>query len=392
MADTFSNEPRQLLKPDAYRSEEWLKTERELLFSKTWSFACMEFDIPEPGDFIALKVGNYPLFVLRDNDGDLRAFHNICRHRGTEVLEGRGNAGKTIVCPYHRWTYMLDGRLRGLPNADHFSNLDKPSLGLKPAATGTFKEMVFINPSPAPELTFEDWLSPLQGAEWPHNISAADLQGGEEFVYRMKCNWKVFYENAIDGYHLAYLHENTLGGPLPDKNAWDIHGLNLVWYSTERDEIRNRVPQFVEKQVESMGGAKVIPGAETPGYGGVYMLFPTTIVTPSKWSLTISTLEPVKPDETILRAKTWVPKSWFDMEGGPKSAPGYSKDTGEITSDNWVKHPLETGDFQTEDIWVCEKMQRSLNSPVYEVGPLAAGSGSEAPIEVFQKQVLEFVR
>jgi len=122
------------------------------------------------------------------------------------------------------------------------------------------------------------------------------------------------------------------------------------------------------------------------------MLFPTTIVTPSKWSLTISTLEPVSPSETVLRARTWVPDSWFDMEGGPEHAPGFDKETGEITSDKWDKHPLETGDFQTEDIWVCEKMQRSLNSPEYEVGPLAAGSGSEAPLEVFQKQALDFVK
>ncbi|MEM9277935.1 MAG: aromatic ring-hydroxylating dioxygenase subunit alpha [Pseudomonadota bacterium] len=391
MTYTFSDEPRQLLKREAYLSQDWLSLEHERLFSKTWSFACMAFDLKEPGDFVTCRIGNHPIAILRDGEGNLRAFHNICRHRGTEVLEGKGNAGKTIVCPYHRWTYMLDGRLRGLPNADHFKTLDKPNLGLKPAAIGVFKEMVFANPSPDPELSFEDWLAPLQRAEWPHEITANSLSAGEEFVYRIKCNWKVFYENAIDGYHLAYLHENTLGGPLPDKNVWDIHGLNLVWYSTERDDIRNRVPKFVEDQVSQMGGANEVPGAESPGYGGVYMLFPTTIVTPSKWSLTISSLEPVSAGETIMRARTWVPKSWFDMEGTPKSAPGFDKQSGEITSNNWTKHPLETGDFQTEDIWVCEKMQRSLNSPQYEVGPLAGGSGSESAIEVFQRQVLDFV-
>ena len=388
----FSDKPRQHLPKEAYTSHDWLDKERKTLFSKTWRFACMEFDLPEAGDYLALKVGTFPIFMIRDVDGELRAYHNLCRHRGTELVEGKGNAGKTIVCPYHRWTYMLDGRLRGLPNADHFQEIDKPSLGLKQASIGIFKEMVFVNPSMAPELTFDDWITPLQGAEWPHEITKSSLKAGQEFIYRIKCNWKVFYENAIDGYHLAYLHENTLGGPIPSKNEWDIHGLNLVWYSTERDEIRNRIPVFVEEQVAKMGGAKEVSGAENPGYGGVYMLFPTTIVTPSKWSLTISTMEAVAPDETVLRAKTWVPKSWFDVEGSPEQAPGYDKTTGEISSYNWTKPALETRDFQTEDIWVCEKMQRSLNSPQYEVGPLAAGSGSEAPIEVFQKQVLDFMK
>ncbi len=392
MAYQFSETPKQQLPKEAYTSANWLIKERETLFSKTWRFACMEFDLPEPGDYIALQVGVFPIFVIRDTDGVLRAYHNLCRHRGTELVEGKGNAGKTIVCPYHRWTYMLDGRLRGLPNPNHFKEINKPSLGLKQASIGIFKEMVFVNPSSEPELTFENWISPLEGSQWLHEITGGSLKAGKEFIYRIKCNWKVFYENAIDGYHLAYLHENTLGGPVPGKNEWDIHGLNMVWYSTERDEVRNRIPVFVEEQVSKMGGAKEISGAETPGYGGVYMLFPTTIITPSKWSLTISHMEAIAPDETLLRAKTWVPKSWFDMEGSPDQAPGYDKSTGEITSANWTKPALETGDFQTEDIWVCEKMQRSLNSPQYEVGPLATGSGSEAPIEVFQKQILDYMK
>ncbi len=392
MAYTFKDNPKQHLSKEAYTTDEWFQKEQQSLFSNTWRFACMEFDLPNAGDYITLKIGNYPLAVMRDGDGNLRAFHNLCRHRGTELLEGRGNTGKTIVCPYHRWTYMLDGRLRGLPNADHFKKLDKPSLGLKEASLGIFKEMIFINPQSNPKLSFECWICPLGDCVWPHAITENKLSAGKEFIYRMKCNWKVFYENAIDGYHLAYLHENTLGGPLPDKNEWDIHGLNMVWYSTERDEVRNRVPIFVEEQVAKMGGAKEIPGAEEPGYGGVYMLFPTTIVTPSKWSLTISNLEPVSPNETLLRAKTWVPNSWFGMEGNPEQAPGFDKATGEIISDNWTQHPLETGDFQTEDIWVCEKMQRSLNSPEYEVGPLAGGSGSESSIEVFQEQVLDYMK
>ena len=240
MQYAFPSVPKLLLPKEAYTSPEWFAKERETLFPGTWSFACMAFELPEAGDFKTMKIGNYPIAIIRDGEGNLRAFHNLCRHRGTELLEGTGNAGKTIVCPYHRWTYMLDGRLRGFPNADHFDNLERSKLGLKDLTLGIFKEMVFV--SPAPKISFEDWIEPLHGFEWPHEITKSGLTAGGEFVYRIKCNWKVFYENAIDGYHLAYLHENTLGGPTPDKNAWELHGLNMVWYSTERDEVRNRVP------------------------------------------------------------------------------------------------------------------------------------------------------
>lgn len=130
-----------------------------------------------------------------------------------------------------------------------------------------------------------------------------------------------------------------------------------------------------------------IPGAEDPGYGGVYMLYPLTLITPSPWSLTISTMEPIDAETTTMRATTFVADSWFGYSESPSNAEGYDKTTGLIESKNWKKHPLDTGDFQTEDIWVCEKMQRSLNSPNYEVGPLANGSGAESMLEVFQKMV-----
>ena len=136
---------------------------------------------------------------------------------------------------------------------------------------------------------------------------------------------------------------------------------------------------------------KTVPGAEAPGYGGVYSLFPLTLVTPSPWSLTISAIRPRSPDRTILEAKTWVPNSWLGYKESPKDAPGFDKATGLISSTNWTQPPLETGDFQTEDIWVCEKMQRSLQSPAYSVGPLAKGAGAEEPVIQFQQTLLDWM-
>jgi len=389
---SFSDQPFQRLDPVAYTDPDWFKREEKIVIAKSWQFACMSFDLPDTGDYLSLKIAGYPIFVIRTADGELAAKHNICRHRGTELLEGKGNAGKTIVCPYHRWTYGLDGQLRGVPDrAECFPDMDRAQNNLFEVGLGEFKEMVFVNLADSTGNSFEDWIGPLRGHEWPHEISVSKLTSSEAFVYDLKCNWKVFYENAIDGYHLAYLHEKTLGGPVANKNTWKIHGENLVWYSTERDGLKNRIPKFVEEQAKG-SGMKKVPGAHDPGYGGVYMLFPTTLVTPSPWSLTISAIRPIEADRTLIEARTWVPDSWFGHKENPSDAPGFDPETKTIRSDKWTVHPLETGDFQTEDIWVCEKMQRSLTSPKYAVGRLARGSGGEAPLEFFQQQILNRVQ
>ncbi|MEO1746608.1 MAG: SRPBCC family protein [Pseudomonadota bacterium] len=386
----FPDNPKQVLPREAYTDDNWFERERASLLSKTWHLACMAFDLKKVGDFKTLDLFGFPIFVIRSSENEIAAFHNLCRHRGTELVEGSSNCGKTIVCPYHRWTYALDGRLRGLPDrAECFPDFDRDSHGLKPIGIGVFKEMVFVNLDDPGGKTFEEWIAPLRGHEWPHEISASGLKASEPFIYEIKCNWKVFHENAIDGYHLAYLHENTLGGPKASANIWECHGKSMAWYSTERDNIKNRIPVFVETQAGI--GATKVPGADEPGYAGVYLLFPTTIVTPSPWSLTISTIRPTSARTMELIAQTYVPDSWFSAREHPRQAPGYDKATNTIRSDNWTKPPLETGDFQTEDIWVCEKMQRSLASPAYSVGQLARGSGGEAALEVFQQHVATYM-
>ncbi len=388
---SIPDEPRQLLDREAYVSRQWFERESQELFANTWHFACMAFELPEPGDYLTTTIAGHPIFIIRDADGELSAWHNLCRHRGTELLEGTGNTGKTIVCPYHRWTYGIDGRLRGLPDrADCFPDLDRDNHHLLPIGLGVFKEMAFVNLGEPEGAGFEQWIGSLRGKEWPHEISASKLIASQPFIYDVACNWKVFCENALDGYHLAYLHENTLGGPVPAKNVWEAHGRNLVWYSTERDGLKNRIPVFVEKHA-GLGASKV-PGADQPGYGGVYYLFPTTLVTPSPWSLTITAMRPVGEGRLRLEARTWVPDSWLGYKESPQDAPGFDSESGTIRSANWQVHPLETGDFQTEDIWVCEKMQRSLDSPAYAIRQLAGGSGGEAALETFQRNVLDFVQ
>ncbi|EEE36691.1 hypothetical protein RKLH11_524 [Rhodobacteraceae bacterium KLH11] len=384
------DQPRQRLPRDAYVSDSWFETEQNTLFSNCWTFAGVTMDFAEPGDFRVIKAGVCSLIVIRNNTGELRAFHNQCRHRGTELLEGCGNAGKTIVCPYHNWVYGLDGALRGVPaQRACFADLDKKTTALFGASVGIFRNLVFVHPEP--DQNFDDWLGDLHQVPWPHDLASADMQENpDDVTYEMNCNWKVFYENAVDGYHLAYLHKDTLGGPTHDKNLWEVFGQNMVWWSTEREGVKHRIPQFVENAARG-SGLKTVQAADIPGYGGVYMLFPTTILTPNPWGFSISTMEPVNAGTTRLRVRNWSPKGWLTYTHRAADIPGYDKETGLIKSSHWTQHPLETGDFQTEDIWVCEKMQRALQSPRFKVGPLAKGAGGEAAIDFFQQTILNLM-
>ena len=185
--------PRQHLPREAYTSEHWLEREDSDLFGRCWRFAGTLSDFREAGDFRTIQAGPHALIVIRDSAGNLRGFHNMCRHRGTELLEGCGNAGQRIVCPYHNWVYSLDGRLSGVPaQRECFPDLDKDKIQLLPAAVGVFRDLVFVHPEGQPVESFETWIDDLDSIAWPHDLCSTDLEEApEEIVYELKCNWKV---------------------------------------------------------------------------------------------------------------------------------------------------------------------------------------------------------
>lgn len=356
---------------EAYTSASSFDEEQRSVFADAWIFAGTIQDFSEAGDYRTVKAGKAPISVVRDRDGTLRGFHNVCRHRGAQLLDdAQGNCGSVMVCPYHRWTYGLDGGLRGIPNmAELLPGLDRSALGLKPAAIGVFQHLVFVNPDPGAD--FDKWTAALAGRQWPHDLAASDVKEATPLLYDIRCDWKVYIENALDGYHLAYLHENTLGGPEPGLNIWEKAGDHMIWYSTE-EGIRHRMPLKVRNEAGSWG---VIKSASEPGYGGVYYLFPTTLIVPIPYGISVSAVIPVAAGRCRLAVRHWV-GPWQSTDER-KHVPGYDMATGIISSDKWTKHPLETGDFQTEDVWICEKVQRGLESPAYEHGPLSQGAGAE---------------
>ena len=269
--------------------------------------------------------------------------------------------------------------------------MDKSAIRLQGAAVGIFRDLVFFHPEAEPEEDFQTWMDNLASVPWPHDLAPENLkESSDEQTYELNCNWKVFAENALDGYHLAYLHKETLGGPTHDKNIWEAFGRHMVWWSIERDGVKHRIPKFVEDATKRWPPTAVHDDTAL-GYGGVYRLFPTTLLTPNPWGFSISIMEPTGPDTMLLRVRNWAPKGMMSYSYRAKDVPGFDKETGTVKSSHWKVHPLETSDFQTEDVWVCEKMQRALHSPNHRVAHLAHGSGGEAAIAFFQQCVLGYL-
>ena len=184
-----------------YSAEDVLRLERERIFARSWQYAGRAEEVAAPGSFLAADAGGIPILVARDREGTLRAFLNVCRHRGTILAEGAGRR-ETIQCPYHAWTYDLDGSLRSAPRLDELSSdeLDGTDLSLAPAAVDTWGPFLFVNPDAR-----ADPLADTLG-ELPSQLDPAGLQFHSRERFELEANWKVAIENFLECYHCPTAH------------------------------------------------------------------------------------------------------------------------------------------------------------------------------------------
>jgi choline monooxygenase len=190
----------------AYTSPEFYQREVERIWRKTWNFIGSADQIRNNGDYFTLNFAGMPIIVLRDHDGKMRAFANTCRHRGSELLEGKGNC-KLIVCPYHSWTYELSGDLRGTPEMDKTLNFNKADYALISIAIDTWGNFLFINFDKNPE-PLKKHLGDLPEKLAPYRLENMALARRKSF--QMDCNWKLFVENAKESYHIGTVHRATI--------------------------------------------------------------------------------------------------------------------------------------------------------------------------------------
>jgi choline monooxygenase len=226
--------------PDAYTSEEFRTLELERVFARSWVPVCVTDEVSEPGSFVLAEVAGRSLIVCRTADGDLRAHHNVCRHRGSRlVAEPRGHVARFFQCPYHAWAYGLDGACLGTPlftpeagipddqqaafDLSGVREFDKRDFGLHPARVASWGCLVFCCLDPdAPAL--EEELGDL-----PRRLSGYRLEEQRllrRVDYSIAANWKLVAENFMEYYHLPWVHPGLVKvSPLKDHHRWQGDGM-----------------------------------------------------------------------------------------------------------------------------------------------------------------------
>lgn len=214
-----------------YHSEALFRLEREKLFLTHWQIAGHVGDIPAPGDWIAWDMLGERAIVIRDRDGTVRAFHNLCRHRGARVVDGAaGHCRGALVCPFHGWVYNIDGSLRGPARPETFGDLDRSRFGLKPIEMEVWQGFVFLRFQPGPQPPVAEIMAPF--TDDLDAYRAPDLLGTSPAGWRntLAVNWKSVRDVDNEGYHVAMAHPGLqdLYGPtyrddiLPGGQAFSV--------------------------------------------------------------------------------------------------------------------------------------------------------------------------
>jgi len=198
--------------PSLYYDPSLFEAELERIFYKTWIWVAHESELPSPGDFRTTLIGRQPVIVVRDKNGSVNVLENRCRHRGATVCEQHKGNAKTFTCPYHSWSYGLDGALRGLPYSDGYEGVvEKSELPLKALRVGIYQGLIFasFNHDIEPLEDFlgnaKPWIDLFmkQGAGYP-------IKTNGEHKFKFKGNWKIQLENTTDLYHFPVVHKSWM--------------------------------------------------------------------------------------------------------------------------------------------------------------------------------------
>ena len=347
-----------LLGPEAYTDDSWFAREQRHVFSRTWHAVAHVEQIREAGDFVTTMVGGAPLAIVRRDDGLLSAFHNMCRHRGMAMLDGSGNAGREIECAYHGWRYDLDGTLRAVPQRRaQFPDLDTASCSLLPASVDVWEGMVFVNPTPD-AATLQDVLGALPEHIGSYRPGRLTLVGRVDVP--AACNWKLLVENHIDVYHLWYLHRDSLGDF--DHNQFEHHQLGPNWASYE--PLRHRDADDARLTAGTVA-IRELDERDRNGLGA-HLVFPNTLMASNAEFFMSYAVVPETASSSHIEIRV---RAEAAADGSALVAAARS--------------------FIEEDVHACERIQASLHSPWFAVGPLARTH--EAPITAFQRHLLDLL-
>ncbi|TQV87157.1 aromatic ring-hydroxylating oxygenase subunit alpha [Aliikangiella coralliicola] len=322
-----------------YHDPSVYQAEAEYIFHREWIFVCHEQQLSNEGDYLALDIAGEAIAVIRGQDGQLRALSNICRHRGTPLLdEGYGNIKKNIVCPYHAWTYDDSGKLKGVPFAGDI-HVEKEKHCLPRFHLDSWMGLLFINlgDEPEPLINRTGCLQNFVDVFEPQKLLNC-YQGNSE---SWEANWKLAFENAIESYHLFKVHKETLEKQSPSKDTYYVAGSSESSLSGGklRDD-RSRLMKWIT--------------GDSPEVYNHYLLIslpPSFVGILTYGSFDWLQILPKGPLSSVV------------SQGGLSN---YFVSKGEVNQDQL------TQDFLEEDKLICERVQRGMHSRIAQGGKLVS--------------------
>ena len=316
------------------------ETERREIFARTWQLFAHESQLPRPGDYLATNFAGYPILAVRGEDGAVRAFHNVCRHRaGPLVDDGTGHCAGALVCRYHAWKYALDGRLAVARDFGPAEGFDPRQFALFPLKYETWRGFVFVSMD-ADARPLEDAIAPLDRRM--QALSPERFRNPRVSSHLIRCNWKTYVENYLEGYHIPVLH------PMLASTIAADYGVEI-----------EPPAQFY----------RATPKNDAPIAGLWAWAWPCLGVNVYADGILMERMWPEAVDRTRL--------DYLFL---------FAEDADEAEIERQITASLVT---TKEDVEICEAVQRNLNAGVYQTGRLSPKH--ELGVAWFQKQVLRAV-
>lgn len=316
-----------------YHEPRIAELEKTAIFAATWQMIGRAEQVAQPGSFITTEIAGEPILVVRDDKGTLRAFYNVCRHKATVLMgESCGKVGK-LRCRYHGWTYDLTGKLKGTPEFDGVEEFNKEDNGLVELSVATWGPLLFVHLDQEAQ-TLEEFLAPLPA--WSQNRGLEKLKYAGSQEYTLKCNWKVYVDNYLDGgYHVNTVHPALAGVLDYSQYKTTIHGNTSVQTSP-------LVPNTSDATT-----TKTRTGTEA----AYWWVMPNFMLNLYEGVMDTNLVLPLAPDRC---------KVIFDF---------YFADTESPAAKQYIKDSIAVANqVQDEDMKVCEEVQRGLSSRSYRTG------------------------
>ena len=343
--------------------------EQSEIFSKQWLLVGHQSQIPKPGDYFVAPIAGESLIIVRDQGSTIRGFYNVCRHRGTRLKEDACGHASAIQCPYHAWTYRLDGRLIGAPHMDEVPGFDKADYSLRAVNLALWEGFIFINLDEN-AMPLEEWFAPLNGkfSHWNMPI----LRPAKRIEYDVRANWKLMFENYSECYHCPGVHP-MLAKVSPYDSAQNDLSEGPFLGGFMKINKGAGLTMSGKACALPVGGIKRADEEEAEDDGLVfyYSIFPNMLLSLHPEYVMVHQLWPMSPERTLIVC------DWF-FHPDAFNRPDFKPDDA-----------IEFWDMTNKQDWhVCELSQQGIASRAYQPGPYSSRESIPAAWDRYYLRVM----